>query len=288
MKRSMVKSQISNFKTLEMCKRQMISLAENVFQFKNLPKFIDQSYMKRCLVSKGAIAFFYDDVLNEFLALPFSNLGYVDVYGRPTKIQVYAENGYTRSLKPDEYVIMYDNNARYALIRDILQYAERKAQCMRTSDINLAHQKTPRFWKTSKEHEKSVRDMINNVDSADESVITYEDINLDDTTLCLNPAPYVIDKIDDHEQKIWNEFLRLIGISNVNFEKKERNIKDEVLVSQGGTIASRFQRFEPRKKAVEEINEKWGLNIEVEYYDGLPTTIIDESNEESEVESNDI
>ena len=40
----------------------------------------------------------------------------------------------------------------------------------------------------------------------------------------------------------------------MNFQKKERNIKDEVLASQGGTIASRYSRFEPRQKAIKMIN----------------------------------
>lgn len=44
-------------------------------------------------------------------------------------------------------------------------------------------------------------------------------------------------------------------------------------IHSGGTIASRYNRFEPRKKAIEEINKKWGLNIEVGFYDGLPTTM---------------
>ena len=116
------------------------------------------------------------------------------------------------------------------------------------------------------------------------TVITYEDIDLDDTTLVIAPAPFVADKIDIHKEKVWNEFLRLIGIANMNFQKKERNIKDEVLASQGGTVASRYSRFEPRQKAIDEINEKFGemtlLNgkkvlenkIEVKYYDGVPTS----------------
>ena len=41
---------------------------------------------------------------------------------------------------------------------------------------------------------------------------------------------------------------------------------------QGGTIASRYSRFEPRQKAIKLINEKFGTNIEVRYYDGLPTS----------------
>ena len=62
--------------------------------------------------------------------------------------------------------------------------------------------------------------------------------------------------------------------------------------SQGGTIASRFIRFNPRKVALDKINAKWGTNIELEYYDGLPTTIedidsMDSKNEEEEVVINE-
>ena len=80
----------------------------------------------------------------------------------------------------------------------------------------------------------------------------------------------------------WNEFLRLIGIANMAYQKKERNIRDEITAMQGGTIASRYSRFNPREKAVKQINDKWGLNIEVEYYDGLPTTLREM---ESDIES---
>lgn len=121
------------------------------------------------------------------------------------------------------------------------------------------------------------------------TVLTYDDINLDDIQLVLEPAPYVADKIDIQKEKMWNEFLRLIGVANMNFQKKERNIKDEVLASQGGTIASRYSRFEPRQKAIKQINEKFGTNINVRYYDGIPTSekdVIDDI-EESEVIEDD-
>ena len=136
-------------------------------------------------------------------------------------------------------------------------------------------QKTPRFWKTKTAKEKSVKDIINNVDGFENVVLTYDDIDLDDTTLVLEPAPYVADKVDLNKDKIYNEFLRLIGIANLSYQKKERNISDEIQAMQGGTVASRYSRFEPRKKAIEEINEKFGTNIEVAYYDGIP-----KSNEE--------
>lgn len=151
-------------------------------------------------------------------------------------------------------------------------------------DINIAQQKTPRFWKTKAEKEKSVRDMVNNVDGFENIVLTYDDIDLNDTTLVLEPAPYIADKVDLNKDKIYNEFLRLIGIANLSFQKKERNIKDEVQAMQGGTIASRYSRFEPRKKAVDMINEKFKINMKVKYYDGIPTSLKDFESEQKEME----
>ena len=276
MQRKLINSQLSNFKTYEMYRRQLMTLAENVFSYKNLPKFIDVAYMNKQLLRNGGIAFFKDELISdEPIALPYTNIGKLDVYGRPTKIQVISRNGYSRTLKQDEFVIMYDNNGRYPLWMDILQYAERMAQCTRTIDINIAQQKTPRVWKTKQEKEKSIKDLINNVDGYENLVLTYQDIDLDDTQCIMSPAPYVADKIDLEKDKIYNEFLRLIGIANLSYQKKERNISDEIQAMQGGTIASRFSRFEPRKRAIDEINEKFGTNIEVEYYDGIPKSVED-------------
>ena len=271
MQRKLIGSQLGNFKTYEMYKRQLLTLAENVFEFTNLPDFIDVSYLNKQLLRKGCVAFFKDEVMG-VLALPFTSIGTLDVYGRPNTIQVISMNGYTRVLKRDEFVIMYDNNGRYPLWLDILQYAERLALDTRTIDINIAQQKTPRIWKTKQEKEQSLKAMINNVDSFENLVATYEDLDLDDIQIVLEPAPFVADKIDMHKDKDWNEFLRLIGISNLSYQKKERNIKDEIYAMQGGTIASRYSRFEPRQRAVEEINKKFGTNIEVKYYDGIPTS----------------
>lgn len=282
MRKQLINSQLSNFKTYQMYLRQLLTLAENVFEYENMPTFIDTAYLNKNLLRNGSIAFFKDEVMG-LLALPYVNIGTLDVYGRPNKIKVMSQNTYTRTLSRDEYVIMYDNNGRYPLFLDITQYAERIALDTRTVDINILQQRTPRFWKTSSDKEKSIKDIINNVDGLENTVLTYEDINLDDIQLVLEPAPYVADKIDIQKEKIWNEFLRLIGIANMNFQKKERNIKDEVFASQGGTVASRYSRFEPRKKAIEEINSKFGTKIKVKYYDGIPTSEKEE-NEDTEME----
>ena len=59
--------------------------------------------------------------------------------------------------------------------------------------------------------------------------------------------------------------LTHLGISNINIQKKERLITDEVTRNQGGTIASRYSRLNSRREAVDKINDMFDLNIEVNY-----------------------
>lgn len=255
-----------------MYKRQMKTLAENVFKFNNLPEYIDVSYLNKTLLNDGAIAFFKDEVLG-VIALPFCSYGKLDVYGRPNQIYVFGQNGYHEVLDEDKYVIMYDNNGKYPLVLDIAQMAERVALAVRTQDVNIIQQRTPRIWKTSKDTEKSVKDLINEIDTMVETVVTYDSKNvLTDLQSVQAPAPYVTDKLDEHLKELFAEFYRLIGVANVQIQKKERYITDEMQASQGGTIASRWSRFEPRQRAVKEINEKFRLDISVEYYDGEPNS----------------
>ena len=281
MRKKLINSQLTNMKTYLMYREEMLTLAENVFEFKNLPEYIDVSYLNKTLLRNGSIAFFMDEVLG-LIALPYDVIGNFDIYGRPINIMCRAANGtYYKKLNRGEFVIMYDNNSRHPLFLDICQMAERIALSKRTIDVNIVQQRTPRIWKTSQDKKRTLQDMLSNIDGMEENIATYESIDIDDMNVVLAPAPYVADKIDMHLDKEWAEFYRLIGVANLIEQKKERMIRDEMSASQGGTIASRFSRFEPRKRAIDEINKKFGTNIEVSFYDGEPTTeIVDENNEE--------
>lgn len=272
MDKRLINSQLKSWNTYQMYLREMLSLAENVYGFDNVPENVDMSYVNRNLLRKGAVVWFKDEVLGT-LALPFTTRGNFDIYGNPTEVDARAFNGrYFRRLKQGEFVIMYDNASRYPIYADIVQMAERIAMCVKTNDVNIKQQRTPRIWKTSSDMKKSVEDIINNVDCLIEDVTTYDSIEWDDLQAVMAPAPYVADKIDEHLDKLWAEFYRLIGVANLIEQKKERMIKDEMSASQGGTIASRFSRFEPRAVAIKKINEMFGEKMSVYYYDGIPTT----------------
>ena len=97
--------------------------------------------------------------------------------------------------------------------------------------------------------------------------VIYGDKNLDLNGIkaIQTGANYVADKIYDLKTKVWNEALTFLGISNVSIQKKERLVSDEVLRSQGGTVASRYSRLQARQSAAEKINAMFGTNITVDY-----------------------
>ena len=286
MDKRLVNSQLKSWNTYQMYLREMLTMAENVFCIDNVPENVDMSYVNRNLLRKGAVVWFKDEVLGT-IALPFTTRGNFDIYGNPIEVDARAFNGrYFRRLKQGEFVIMYDNASRYPIYADIVQMAERIALCVKTNDVNIKQQRTPRIWKTSQDMKKSVEDIINNIDCLIEDVTTYDSIEWDDVQVVMAPAPYVADKVDMHLDKLWAEFYRLIGVANLIEQKKERMIQDEMTASQGGTIASRYSRFEPRASAIKKINKMFGEKMSVYYYDGIPTTKKEVEQNESTISNN--
>lgn len=188
-KTKVINSQLSNFKSYLNYRDKMISLAVNVFQYKNINPFIDMSLVNQELLTVGSIAWFKDDVTGELLALPYTNVGALDFYGRPRAIIVKPFFGaYSRTLYKarNEFVIMYDNEARIPLYPFITESAQRLALIKRTMDINISQQATNRFWKAPEEKMLTLKRTLDQVDSNVETIIAYDDLDLDEIQQVLN------------------------------------------------------------------------------------------------------
>lgn len=257
----------NNLATYFLYERIMLTIAENFGIFEGLSDYIDESYLKKTLVRNGSIAFFFDEYLEDVICLPYVSVSKLDVYNRPTKIQCFGFDGYvSRVLNVNEYVIMYDNEGRYPLFQDITQYAVRIANMMRTIDININQQKTPRFFKMSKEQELTCKNIMRKIDNNEDMFITFDNVpELSNFESVLAPAPYVSDKIRLQINELWNDFLTLVGIVNVNNEKKERMLTDEISFAQTKNIACINNRLQPRLKAIREIKKRFGIEYKFKY-----------------------
>ena len=70
-------------------------------------------------------------------------------------------------------------------------------------------------------------------------------------------APYLIDKLDVHKHQIFNDALTVLGIDNANTDKKERLITNEVESNEQLVTYYLNCWYKTRKKACDEINEKF-------------------------------
>ena len=277
-------NQLNNRTTYFNYYNELESLGCNVLNC-TLQPYMDKSYFNYKMFYRGSLVIFYDDVMEEVLALPYNTVAPLDIYDRPTIIKAYSKT-YNKILKPGEYVIVYDNLMKKPLYRKIEQSAQRLTLIRRVIDINIKQQKTPRIYQCPENQKLTFMNMINQIDSCDDAITTYDSLDLDAVNVILTPAPYVADKLEEEFEKIWSEALRYMGVASVTYEKRERLIKDEVTMSQGGTIANRYNRFNSYKDGFEKANEMFEKYLkrpfEVEFYDGLPTTLVNEESEESE------
>lgn len=239
---------------------RLTELALSMFEWTNLPDTVDARYLELTLYNQGRAIFFKDEVL-DYLALRMTTQGGFDVYRNPVRRRAYADNGYSRILTEDDSVIIYNNFLRLDSYNTMRYYAIRLWELDNIIAVNANAQKTPVLVQAPEQQRLTVENLYK--EYAGNAPVIYGDQNLDLNALKVirTDAPYVADKIYTLKNQLWNEALTCLGITNVNVQKKERLITDEVTRNNGGTVASRYSRLVMRRQACDEINKMFGLNI---------------------------
>lgn len=245
---------------------RLMELSISMFEWKNLPSTCDVRYLELALFMNGSAVFFQDDVLEDYVALDVLCSGRMNVYGEPVLRRAYSRyNDYQKLLKGSNSVIIWNNYLRTNSVLDVEMFAKRLYNLDRIIDVNANAQKTPILIKCDETQRLTMLNVYKEYDGNSPVIFGDKALNSNGLDVLSTGAPYVADKIYQLKTQIWNEALTYLGISNINIQKKERLITDEVTRNQGGTIASRYSRLECRREAVKKINNMFGLNIEVNY-----------------------
>ncbi len=258
-------SAVTNTLTYMQYLRRLMELSMSMFEWKNLPSTVDPRYIELRLFETGSVVFFKDDVLGE-LCLDCIQQGNFDVYGNPITRRAYScYNNYQKVLNDKDSVIIWNNYLRTNSVTDIQLYAKRLWDLDRSVDVNAKAQKTPILIQCNEKQRLTMKNLYMQYDGNTPFIFADNNIDINGIKAISTQAPYVADKLYQLKNQIWNEALTYLGISNLNINKQERLITDEVSSSQGSTISSRYSRLECRRQAVEKINEMFGLDIEVDY-----------------------
>lgn len=255
---------------------RLTELSISMFEWKNLPKTIDSRYLELHLFENGCMVYFNDDVIGNLCLDCIAN-GRLDVYGNPILRRAYSSyNQYQKLLKETNSVIIWNNYLHTNSVLDVRMFARRLYVLDRIIDVNANAQKTPVLVQGTDKQRLTLLNLYKEFEGNAPFIFGDKNLDLNALKVLQTQAPYIADKIYQLKTQIWNEALTYLGISNINIQKKERLITDEVTRNQGGTIASRYSRLESRREAVKKINEMFGTNIEVNYREDFQQ--VDENN----------
>ena len=240
-------------------------IATSLFTWDNLDKYAGfgaSRFLEQSLYDNGRACFLLDEDYG-YLALKVNPSDTLNVYELPTRVNAWSI-GYNKNYDFDEVVYIMNNDLQLPTADTIRLMAYRLYDTERTIDINLQAQKTPILIEGDTKTILTLKNVYMQYSGNTPFIFGNKSYELSNKLNVLKTdAPYLIDKLENHKHNIWNEALTYLGIDNANTDKKERLITDEV-ESNNDLINYYLNCFyKTRKKACEDIKEKYGLDITI-------------------------
>lgn len=242
----------------------LLEIAVSRFKWINMPESINKRYLELILSIKGRSLFFKDDVLG-YLALKTTIQGRFNQYHEPIERRAYGDNGYNAQRNEDDSVIIYNTMLKQSDLYAIQMFATKLYNCSRAQEVNINAQKTPILITCEESQRLTMKNLYMKYEGNVPFIFGDKNLNPNSLKVLSTGAPYVADKLHEHEVKLWSEALTYLGVSNVAVNKKERLNLEETTKMQGQTNIRKQAYLRARKQACDEINKMFGLNVDVEY-----------------------
>lgn len=262
-----------NSQTMFLWQMRLYELAMSVFEWENLPAGINERQIEWWLLRDGFCVFLHDEDIaldpvqrspEGYAIMQCMLEGNFDIYSQPVNRIAYSVMGVNIPLTVENSVIIWNSNLRVPTWFALNMYAKKLWAIDRAIDVNVYQQKTPRVVKCSQKQRLSFENMMAQVDEYKPLIMTDKDFDLESIDILDNSSPYVAEQLYELKDKYWKEALGFLGIASSE-SKSERVIVDEMLASLGGTEAQRLCRLESRQFACKQINEIFGLDVDVHF-----------------------
>lgn len=246
---------------------RFLEIAISQFKWEGLPDTVDTRYLEKVLMSNGSAVYFEDEIVGG-VALGVSDLSGWDIYGIPKNRVAYGANGdQFRGLSNENSVIIWNNMTHSNDFLLLTEYAKKLQELDEIIQINAKAQKTPVLIKCNDKQRLTLKNLYRKYEGNEPFIFADDALDVSGFSVLSTGAPYLASQLYELKTNIWNEALTYLGVTNVQTNKKERLITDEVTRQNGGTMASRQSRLNARKQACDEINRMFGLNASVSIND---------------------
>lgn len=248
---------------------RLYEIAVAMYDWKNMPKNIDMIQIERIVFNTGHALFFKDEYAEQFLMTRCTLGGELDMNDIPINRHAYALNAYSNELDKWDSVILYHDAIRSIPFYTVDLFAQRLSNLQCVVDVNINAQKTPVLLRCKEEQRLSVANAYRQFEGNVPVICATDEFNPDAISVLQTPAPFIADKVYEIAVNLWNDCLSFLGIPNIFVQKKERMVKDEVHHSMGGAMAARSGKLLQRRRFCVQINEMFGLDVDVDFSEDL-------------------
>lgn len=250
-----------------MLMRQIGEIAMNRYKWINLPDTINPRFLEMTLARNALAVFYYDFELKRFLALRGGAADGGDMQDDPQNFRIFGNRFTPKTLGIEYCVPIWANYFRVPDWDIVMIYASRIAEIDVTLEINALQARRGKIITVDENRRLSYDNIIKQIDEGNPAIKVTEDILRDGQiqTMDMGVLPDSITELHMYRTRVWNELMGCLGINNSNQDKKERLVSDEVDANNDQVAAVRFVNLNARKQAVAEINDMFGLDINVEY-----------------------
>ena len=241
------------------------------FTWEGLPNGIDPRFIESTLLDNGFAIFYYDTFFEMFMCMPATQTGMLDIQDNPISFRVTRNGVYSREVGIDESVVIWGNQTRIPDSQIIKVYSERLAIVDRTIEIDLLNERNPMIVACNNDQRNTITNVMSKIYDGEPVVWGTENLAMENLAQTIGVFPLnqnagtgAVSSIKHMESKtrIWGEALTMLGIMNIDSDKRERMVVAEAGANTGQVLASREQFMKPRELACEQINRMFpGLEV---------------------------
>lgn len=256
------------------------SLALGRFEWTGLPESIDERYLERTLFLYGASVIF--DVIPQMLGAGTEPqdeslkgmlinqrvmpTGSWDLYGNWQDVQAIGDDGTQTFLKRGEGILVFDSLTRKNSFGTATLFASELAEIDALARSNRRQQRSLTILKGSKKQEEDIRSLGQSLELAT-WIQTANESFTDSISLeaIQTGVPYLQDKFAEDRHSKLNELYAWLGVEHVGFEKGERLVTAEAEAGTDAIARVREDRLSARRLAAAKLNEKFNLDVRVDW-----------------------
>lgn len=271
-----------NFYAL-MYTRILSEMCVNRFKWLGLPDSVNERFLEQTLFRQSLAVFYKDFEYDQFLALRGSGVGPMNMYDDYTQFRVYGNSSFVgKTMKvisdfnPNGCVPIWANANRQPDWDIVVTYAARLARIDRSIDITAMNMRKSKVVVA----DENTRLTATNINNEIEKGASFIAVNQQGRQLIADMANVdigvdkdYIDRLQIARTRMWNDCMGLLGLNNANQDKKERLVAAEVSANDDQVSNMRAVNLMERKRAIREINKRFGLSVDVKFNVDLPTIV---------------